>query len=590
VSGLPFDKAILALVVIGFTTAPVLAAPFTVTLLNYVGIGAIVALGLVLLTGFGGLTSFGQASLVGIGAYATAWLTTHAGADPWLGLALALCLTGAAAAVLGAVTLRLGGHFLPLSTVAWGIAIYFLFGNIPGLGYHDGIKEIPPLALGGMSLASNFAIYYLIWAFLAAGMWLLSNLLDSREGRAIRSLRGGATMIASLGVSLFRIRLIIFVIAAMLAGLAGWLYAHMNRYVSPSPFEVRPSIEYLLMAMVGGATSIYGAVIGAAIVTLLKNFFQDVLPHVSKNAGQLEIVAFSILLILILQHARGGVMSAVRRLAPQRVVPPPPAETPPLPRRSQPRAGTPLLIVEGAVKRFGGLVAVNDVSFDVKTGEIVALIGPNGAGKSTMFNLITGAQRPTAGRITFLGRDITSLPQQKIATAGIARTFQHVKLRPAMSLLDNVLLGTYVRTRSGFAFGASRLDRGEEAQAKAEALRQLERVGLLEKAQVHAGNLPLGSQRMVEVARALAADPVLIVLDEPAAGLRRGEKHALASQLRDLKDEGVTILIVEHDMEFVMGLVDRVVVMDFGAKLTEGLPSEVRANPIVQEAYLGGVS
>ena len=242
------------------------------------------------------------------------------------------------------------------------------------------------------------------------------------------------------------------------------------------------------------------------------------------------------------------------------------------------------------MKRFGGLVAVNDVSFDVKTGEIVALIGPNGAGKSTMFNLITGAQRPTAGRITFLGRDITSLPQQKIATAGIARTFQHVKLRPAMSLLDNVLLGTYVRTRSGFAFGASRLDRGEEAQAKAEALRQLERVGLLEKAQVHAGNLPLGSQRMVEVARALAADPVLIVLDEPAAGLRRGEKHALASQLRDLKDEGVTILIVEHDMEFVMGLVDRVVVMDFGAKLTEGLPSEVRASPVVQEAYLGGVA
>jgi ABC-type branched-subunit amino acid transport system ATPase component/ABC-type branched-subunit amino acid transport system permease subunit len=590
VSGLPFDKAILALVVAGFATAPVLVAPFTVTLLNYVGIGAIVALGLVLLTGFGGLTSFGQASLVGIGAYATAWLTTRAGANPWLGLVLALCLTGATAAVLGAVTLRLGGHFLPLSTVAWGIAIYFLFGNIPGLGYHDGIKEIPPLAIGRMSLASNFAIYYLIWGFLAAGMWLLSNLLDSREGRAIRSLRGGATMIASLGVSLFRIRLIIFVIAALLAGLAGWLYAHMNRYVSPSPFEVRPSIEYLLMAMVGGATSIYGAVIGAAIVTLLKNFFQDVLPHVSKNAGQLEIVAFSVLLILILQHARGGVMSAVRRLAPQRLAPPPPAQTPPLPRRAQPRAGTPLLTIEGAVKCFGGLVAVNDVSFAVKAGEIVALIGPNGAGKSTMFNLITGAQRPTAGRLTFLGRDITSLPQQKIAAAGIARTFQHVKLRPTMSLLDNVLLGTYLRTRSGFALGACRLDRAEEAQATAEALRQLERVRLAEKAQAHAGSLPLGSQRMVEVARALAADPVLIVLDEPAAGLRRGEKDALAGQLRDLKHEGVTILIVEHDMEFIMGLVDRVVVMDFGAKLTEGLPSEVRANPIVQEAYLGGVT
>jgi branched-chain amino acid transport system permease protein len=248
------------------------------------------------------------------------------------------------------------------------------------------------------------------------------------------------------------------------------------------------------------------------------------------------------------------------------------------------------LTIDGAVKRFGGLIAVNAVSFDVKAGEIVGLIGPNGAGKSTMFNLITGAQRPTAVRFTFLGQDITDLPQQKIAAAGIARTFQHVRLRPAMTLLDNVLLGTYVRTGAGFALGASRLDRSEEARAKAEALRQLERVGLADKAHVHAGNLPLGSQRMLEVARALAADPLLVVLDEPAAGLRRAEKDALARQLRGLKDEGVTILIVEHDMEFVMGLVDRVVVMDFGAKLVEGLPSEVRANPVVQEAYLGGVA
>jgi branched-chain amino acid transport system permease protein len=587
---LPLREALLLAGALALGAAPLLLQPFTVTLLNYVGIGALVALGLVLLTGFAGLTSFGQASLVGVGAYATAFLTTRAGADPWLGLLLALVLTGTVAALLGAVTLRLGGHFLPLSTIAWGIAIYFLFGNIPGLGYHDGIKEIPPLSFAGLSLASNSAIYYLIFAVLGASMWLIGNLLDSREGRAIRSLRGGATMIASLGANLFRIRLIIFVIAAMLAGLAGWLYAHMNRYVSPSPFDVRPSIDYLLMAMVGGSTSIYGAVVGAAIVTLLKDLFQDVLPHLSKNAGQLEIVAFSILLILILQHARGGLMSAVGRLAPQRTASPPPADTPSLRRRPQPPAGAPLLSIEGAVKRFGGLIAVNAVSFNIEAGEIVALIGPNGAGKSTMFNLITGAQRPNAGRFTFLGRDITTLPQQKIAQAGIARTFQHVKLRPAMTLLDNVLLGTYLRTRAGFSLGALRLDRPEEARAKAEALRQLERVGLRDKADLPAGNLPLGSQRMLEVARALAADPVLLVLDEPAAGLRRGEKETLARQLRLIRDEGVTILIVEHDMEFVMGLVDRVIVMDFGAKLTEGLPSQVRANPIVQEAYLGGVA
>jgi ABC-type branched-subunit amino acid transport system ATPase component/ABC-type branched-subunit amino acid transport system permease subunit len=590
VSRLTLEKAILGVAVVALGLAPLVVAPFTVTLLNYVGIGALVALGLVLLTGFAGLTSFGQASLVGIGAYATAWLTTQMAAGPWLGLLLALALTGVVAALLGAVTLRLGGHFLPLSTISWGIAIYFLFGNIPGLGYHDGIKEIPPLSLAGVSLASNSAIYYLIWALLGASMWLINNLLDSREGRAIRSLRGGATMIASLGVNLFRVRLIIFVIAAMLAGLAGWLYAHMNRYVSPSPFDVRPSIDYLLMAMVGGSTSIYGAVAGAAVVTLLKNFFQDVLPRVSNNAGQLEIVAFSILLILILQHARGGLMSAFRRLAPREAWPALPANAEPMPRRSQPAAGAPLLSVDGAVKRFGGLVAVNKVSFAVRAGEIVGLIGPNGAGKSTMFNLITGAQRATAGTFTFLGQDITNLPQQRIAAAGVARTFQHVKLRPAMTLLDNVLLGTYLRTRAGFAIGALRLDRAEEARAIAEALRALNRVGLADKAQVRAGNLPLGNQRMVEVARALAADPVLIVLDEPAAGLRRAEKDALARQLRQLKDEGVTILIVEHDMEFVMGLVDRVVVMDFGAKLMEGLPNEVRASPIVQEAYLGGVA
>jgi branched-chain amino acid transport system permease protein len=583
------QRLLVGVAAVALALAPFVVAPFTVTLLNYIGIGAIVALGLVLLTGFAGLTSFGQAALMGVGAYTTAWLTTSLGSSPWLGLVLALFLTAAVAAVIGAVTLRLGGHFLPLSTIAWGIAIYFLFANIPGLGHHDGIKEIPALTVAGVSLASNSAIYYLIWGVLGAAMWLTANLLDSREGRAIRGLRGGATMIASLGVNLFRIRLVIFVLAAVLAGLAGWLYTHMNRYVSPSPFEVRPSIDYLLMAMVGGPTSIYGAVVGATVITLLKNFFQGILPSLSSNAGQLEIIAFSLLLVLILQHARGGLMSAVRRLVPESRAAPPPAASD-LPRRTLPEPGTPLLKVEGAVKRFGGLTAVDNVSFEVKAGEIVGLIGPNGAGKSTMFNLITGALEPSAGRFTFLGQDITNRPARRIAAAGIARTFQHVKVRPTMSLIDNVLLGTYVRTRAGFARGALRLDRTEEAEATAEALRQLKRVGLGDKAYAEAGSLPLGNQRMLEVARALAADPVLIVLDEPAAGLRRSEKDALAEHLRLLRKDGVTILIVEHDMEFVMGLVDRIVVMDFGAKLMEGLPSEVRASAQVQEAYLGGVA
>jgi branched-chain amino acid transport system permease protein len=422
---------------------------------------------------------------------------------------------------------------------------------------------------------------------LGGSIWLVSNLLNSREGRAIRSLRGGAVMLASLGVSLFRVRLTIFVIAALLAGLSGWLYAHMTRFVSPSPFEIRPSIEFLLMALAGGSASVYGSVIGAGLVILLKNWIQDVLPLFTTNAGQLEIVAYSVLLILLLQYARGGVMSLVLRLIPakeaKRVV-----GDVGLPRRAAPVKGTPLLQIENATKRFGGLVAVNGVSFEMRAGEILGLIGPNGAGKSTMFNLVTGALPSDGGTFRFLGQDITNLPQARIAKLGIARTFQHVKLRPGMTLIDNVLLGTYLRTSAGFLGGALRLDRAEEATATREALDQLARVGLAEKAYDKAGSLPLGNQRVLEVARALASDPVLLVLDEPAAGLRKGEKEALARQLRDLRDTGVSILLVEHDMEFVMGLVDRLVVMNFGCKLMEGAPEDARRSPAVQEAYLGG--
>ena len=236
------------------------------------------------------------------------------------------------------------------------------------------------------------------------------------------------------------------------------------------------------------------------------------------------------------------------------------------------------------------MIAVNEVSFEINAGDIVGLIGPNGAGKTTVFNVITGALASDDGKVTLLGQDITHHNQRRIAAAGLARTFQHVKLRPNMSLIDNVLLGTYLRTRSGYLRGALRLDRAEEASARLEALVQLQRVGLAESANELAGNLPLGNQRILEVARALAADPVLVVLDEPAAGLRRLEKAALAELLKSLRTEGITIMLVEHDMDFVMSIVDRIVVMDFGTKLTEGAPAAVRADVRVQEAYLGGVT
>jgi ABC-type branched-subunit amino acid transport system ATPase component/ABC-type branched-subunit amino acid transport system permease subunit len=569
--------------------APLWAAQFTITLLNYIGIYALVVLGIVLLTGVGGLTSFGQAAFVGIGAYATAWLTTAHDASPWLGLVFALAVTGAVAALLGAVTLRLGGHFLPLGTIAWGLSIYFLFGNMEALGGHDGLTNVPPISIGSISLEPDAAIYYLIWCVLAVAMLAVANLLDSREGRAIRSLRGGAAMVESVGISVFRVRLITFVIAALLAGISGWLYAHMSRFVSPAPFDVRMGIEYLFMAILGGSSQIVGAVAGSALLTVLTNALQDILPRFSANGEQLQAVVFAIIYVLALQFARGGLMPFVLRHLPRPGTPPPPRAAP-LPRRSLPKPGTPLLAVERLVKRFGGLEAVNQVGFTIAAGEIVGLIGPNGAGKTTVFNLITGMLPTDEGTVSFLGQNITGLGQRRIAQAGIARTFQHVKLRSSMSLLDNVLLGTYLRTRTGFFGGALRLDRAEEARARFEALRQLERVGLGADPYGPAGNLPLGRQRILEVARALAADPALIILDEPAAGLSRGEKLALAELLRGLRKEGVTVLLVEHDVEFVMSLVDRIVVMDFGSKLVEGSPVAVRADPRVQEAYLGSVA
>ncbi len=587
-------RILMAVLLAGLVVLPLFVGSFTVSLFNEIGIGALVALGLVLLTGVGGATSFGQAAFVGVAAYASAWLTTVHGLSPWLGLPFALLLTGLSALAIGALTLRLGGHFLALSTIAWGLSISLLFGNIDALGRHTGLSGIPPVHVGGWSLLEPQAMYYLVWAVVGLAFLFRRNLLDSRPGRAIRGLRGGSTLLASVGADAYRLRLSLFVTAALLAGLAGWLYAHMNRFVSPSPFSVHASIEYLLMAVSGGLGSLAGALVGSGLVLALKNALQDILPLLTKQSGQLDAIVFSALFIALLHFARGGLMSFVRRwgrrhgLGRKAAAMRAPAQ--PLPNRTMPARGTPVLSVQGAVKRFGGLTAVNDVSFDLSAGEILGLIGPNGAGKSTMFNLLTGTTAMTSGRVQFLGRDITGMLQLEIARLGLGRTFQHVKLRPHMSLLDNVALGVHARTRPSILRAGLRLDREEERQILHEARHQLERIGLADRAHEMAGSLPLGTQRILEIARALATDPVLLVLDEPAAGLRRNEKKALGDLLRKLREEGVTILIVEHDMDFVMNLVDRLVVMNFGSKLVEGVPAAVRADERVQTAYLGGTT
>jgi branched-chain amino acid transport system permease protein len=576
--------------VVALLAIPIVAPPFWVTLGNYIGLYSIVALGLVLLTGVAGQTSFGQAAFVGLGAYTTAFLTTHYGASPWLSLPVGLALTLVVALALGFITLRMQGHYLPLATIAWGISLYFLFGNLEWLGGHTGMTGIPALSLAGFDLKEERHFYVLIWTITLAALWATGNLLDSRPGRALRALKGGLEMAEAFGVDSARLKIIAFVYAALLACISGWLYAHLQRFNNPTPFDLRQGIEYLFMAVVGGAGSVWGAIIGATLITVLKQILQDVLPGILGRAGNFEIVVFGVLMILLLQFARNGVWPFVARLLPRRK-PAPVPNAPLLPTRERAHdAARPLLEVQRARKAFGGLVAVNDLTFDIRNGEILGLIGPNGAGKSTTFALISGAQPLTAGAILFRGESIGSREPYKIARLGIGRTFQHVRLLPQMSVLDNVALGAYLRGTAGVARSALRLDRDEEACTRAVAARQIARVGLGEHTFDDAGSLPLGKQRIVEIARALAADPSLLLLDEPAAGLRYLEKQALADQLRSLKGEGMTILLVEHDMEFVMGLTDRLIVMDFGEKLAEGSPEAIQRDPRVLEAYLGGVA
>jgi branched-chain amino acid transport system ATP-binding protein len=587
-------RALLLLAAASIAALPVIPgiSPFWITLLNYAGIYSIVTIGLVVLTGAGGITSLGQAMFVGLGAYATAILTSRYGVSPWLSLPAALLVTGFIAWLIGLVTLRLSGHYLPVATLAWNISFFYIAANLDFFGRNDGLSGLPPIRVGDMALLGSSQVYYLIWTMVSLAALLTGNLLNSRTGRAIRSLKGGVVAAESFGIDTARMKILAFVYAAMLAAVAGWLYAHVQRTVNPTPFGLNASIEYLLMTVVGGAGFIWGAIAGSGIVSLIKDQLQNLLPKLLGAQLNFEAIVFGAALVLILQLAREGLWphlaAAIPGLGGQSPRLDPEAKA--LPHQDRGPIEGPVLTVRNLRKTFGGLIAVNDVSFDMRAREIVALIGPNGAGKTTTFNLITGVTQSSAGEILFRDARIDGLPARAIARLGIARTFQHVKLVPSMSVIENVALGAHLRGSAGALSGVFHLERSEEASLFKEAERQLQRAGLGDVIHRPAVSLPLGQQRIVEVARALCLDPVLLLLDEPAAGLRHLEKASLAALLRKLRSEGIAILLVEHDMDFVMGVADRLVVMNFGSKLAEGTPAAIRNTPAVVEAYLGSAA
>ncbi len=560
---------------------------FWIAQANYIGLYSLVSLGLVLLTGVGGLTSFGQAAFVGIGAYTTAWLTLNLGMSPWLTLFVGLGLTAGSALLVGLITLRMSGHYLPLATIAWGLSLYYLMGNLEALGKYDGLLGIQSLSIAGVDIGQGRGFFLLCWAIVLAAAAGLINLLDSRPGRAIRSLKNGSQMAEAMGVNTLRYKVTIFLIAALFASVAGWLLAHFQRTVNPSAFGLKMGIEYLFMAVVGGVGHVWGAIVGAGLIKLLSDELQVLLPRLIGTSGSYETIVFGIALVLVLKYMPDGLWSMVQRLLPRSNRKVNWTQATPLPARDKPATGELVLDVQAVRKTFGGLVAVNDVSFQIHAGQIVGLIGPNGAGKSTTFNLITGVLPATSGQVLYRGHSLVGRPSRAIAGLGMARTFQHVKMIPDMTVLENVALGAHGRGQRGVLSAMLRTNRAEEQRLFKEAQQQLERIGMGEYLHEQAGNLAMGQQRLMEIARALCADPALLLLDEPAAGLRHKEKQGLANVLRQLKSEGVSILLVEHDMDLVMQICDHLVVMEFGTLLTQGPPAQIQQDPKVRAAYLG---
>ncbi|MCF4128005.1 branched-chain amino acid ABC transporter ATP-binding protein/permease [Methylobacterium sp. SyP6R] len=533
---------------------------------------AIAVIGLTVVLGLCGQINLAQAAFFGIGAYAVGLGTVDLGISFWLCLPIGLVLALVLGAVLGASTLRLGGHYLAMVTISFQQIVTLIMINwIPVTHGPDGVPNIkrPGLFADGQSY---LALCIVVLAAVAYAVWRMPK---TRLGRAMRAVRDNELAAGVTGIDIYRTKVMAFAIGALLAGLGGGLFAGSFTYISPDQFSFAESVVFLTMALLGGVGSPVGAVIGTGLLILIPEWLRFL-----KEIPGLYLAIYGLAVILIVVFMPEGIWGflgdQVKRLRPQKAAPPRAQD---LTLTQEAASAAPVLQVEGLSKHFGGLKAVDEVSFTVARGGIHALIGPNGSGKTTTLNVLSGLYTPTGGRVRLDGQDITRFAPHRRAASGLGRTFQNIRLFRSMSALENVVIGA---ERPGNGIVAQ-----DRAALEARARAALAFVGLEGRADEPISSFSYGHQRLVEIARALAGNPVLLLLDEPAAGLNSSEKNALTVLLRRMAAKGLTILIIDHDMTLVSDVASHITVLNFGRRIADGVTATVLREPAVIEAYLG---
>ncbi|GAB3836773.1 ATP-binding cassette domain-containing protein [Dactylosporangium cerinum] len=578
--------AILAAIGAALWMLPYGVDSYAIHVIDVTLIFALLAIGLGLAMGIAGQVNLAQVAFFGVGAYTVAILTTNAGFGFWSAALLALVATAVTGLVVGTPALRVQSHYLGIVTLGLALAFTNWVTNAEISGGAEGINAIPVPELPGVDLSSEYLFYYLeliVFAIaLAFGLFVVRTPL----GRRMRAMRDDPLAAGSVGVEVPMVRMTAFLLASVYGGTAGVLYAGLVRYVAPESFSIANMFLLLAMVIIGGRQSLLGCVAGAVMLSLLRELLVDYPTYAQ--------VAYGSVVVLVVVFAPTGLAGLPKRLwerfvrgggGPRQEL-----------RPFEPYAATevseregPLLEIVGISKQFKGLRALDEVSLAVGSGEIRGIVGPNGSGKTTLFNVVTGLYKATTGRVVFDGRTVSGASPYRLAQAGMARTFQNLRLFTALSVRENILVALdQTRTRSIWQYllwpvGVWRRDRA--LRVGGDAL--LARFGLTDFADALPGALPYGTQRRVEIARAMAQRPKLLLLDEPAAGLNGEEVRQLSEIVRSIRDSGVTVVLIEHNMGLVMSLCERVTVLASGRIIADGTPAEVAAAPQVIEAYLG---